>query len=290
MEIAFERYLETVKNGEEPFYNESSLTRVKKWMTTYPSGIVTAFRDLNPEIEDWLDGWIKGFKNTKAFQEFTDKFPKADLSSILATGLKPFYEKNTKDKKMNNNASLRSKLLALGYSVTPINGVFIENQGTATEKKVKEKSFFVTLNPKVVFGEMDKLREKIKGAGDGAEKLKAELAKLEDKKDKMVEEAGKKLREDLINLGTAYSQDAVIFGTPQDGFELIGTSRKENKDPAYGQSFSIGKSFIGKSGIMHSTVNNRPFIFESVEPETVIGNFRTDEIKTILMLSQALPE
>lgn len=291
METNFEKYLETVKNGEMPIYNESSLTRIKKQMTSYPSGLITAFRDLNPEIEDWLDEWVKGFKNTKAFDEFSKKFPKANLSEIISTGLKPVYEKNTKNKKMGNNASLRSKLLALGYNITPINGVFVENQGTATEKKVKEKSFFVTLNPKVVFAEMDKLREQIATAkGDKVEKLKTQLADLEKQKEQMVEQAGSKLREDLITLGTEFFQDAVIYGTPEAGFELIGTSRKENKDPAYRQSFSIGKSFIGKSGIMHSTVNNRPFVFESVEPEAVIGDFRRDEIKTILMLAQTKPE
>jgi len=52
-------------------------------------------------------------------------------------------EAYTKNENMKRNSSLKAKLLAKGYSVTPIDGSYIENYGSKNAKEVREKSFFV---------------------------------------------------------------------------------------------------------------------------------------------------
>lgn len=127
------------------------------------------------------------------------------------------------DKAENNRrtARLKSILLAKGFSVTAIDGVFIENMGTPNEKKVKEKSF-------IVFDRNN---------------------------------TGK-LKEILVKLGEKFDQDSVTFNDVSEGnYYLIGTTKRDGTSPKYHESVRLGKPMFGESGIFHSSVKGRPFVF-----------------------------
>jgi len=83
---------------------ESSLSRIWKHVTTHDSGTITAFR------------------NRKE----------------CGKGEKIFKKENK-----HNNVLLKSKLLSMGYGVTEIKGVYIENFKTPDAIAVKETSYIV---------------------------------------------------------------------------------------------------------------------------------------------------
>ena len=84
--------------------NESSLSRIYNHYTKHDSGTISAFR------------------------------------SARDCGM---GEKYTKSENMQRSSQLKSKLLTMGYSVTRINGVYIENYNTPNEIPVNEVSYLV---------------------------------------------------------------------------------------------------------------------------------------------------
>jgi len=84
--------------------NESSLSRVWNHVTKHDSGTISAFR----YAKDCGDGEV-------------------------------FSKKENKDR----NAVLKAKLLNVGYGVTPVKGIYIENYKSNNEIEVSENSFIV---------------------------------------------------------------------------------------------------------------------------------------------------
>lgn len=118
-------------------------------------------------------------------------------------------------------AKLKSILLAKGFSVTAIDGVFIENMGTAKEKRVKEKSF-------IVFDRND------------TGKLRGILVKL-----------GEKFDQDSVTFNDV----------SEGSYYLIGTTKREGVSPKYHESVKLGRPMFGAGGVFHSSIKGRPFVF-----------------------------
>ncbi len=128
---------------------------------------------------------------------------------------------NTPKQNKKRTAKLKAALIGLGYSVTKVNGVYIENYGKPNEKKVREVSF-------IVFDQHQ----------TGG--LELTLRTL-----------GKAYRQDSVTFNSA----------KDGNYYLIGTSRKPGLSPAFNQRFKLGRPMWGKSGEFHSTVNGSPFVF-----------------------------
>lgn len=70
-----------------------------------------------------------------------------------------------------------------------------------------------------------------------------------------------KLKEDLMKLGAKYDQDSITYTDKTDYF-LIGTNKTGY--PGFHKEVKLGKPMFGKNGEFFSSVNGRPFVFESV--------------------------
>jgi len=133
-------------------------------------------------------------------------------------------EKYTRKEKMKLSRELNAKLLKLGYGVTQIQGVYIENYKTPDAIEVKETSYIVV---------------DLKDGGN----LKKDLIKL-----------GLEYEQDSITYQS--HKDNIYY--------LIGTSKCENSYPGAGKvgvEVKLGKTIFGKDGEFHSQINGRPFIF-----------------------------
>lgn len=171
------------------------------------------------------------------------KYQDCDSGTITA-----FRREYTKKENLARNAELKAALLGAGYSVTSIDGVYIENYGSANEKPVKEKSFIVFDHKKTG-------------------KLKGDLKRL-----------GLRYDQDSITFNSV----------SDGNYYLIGTSKREDSYPGFGKEIKLGKPMFGKSGeLFHSSVKGRPFVFEETEdcnPHTyndVLTNYSTWHIKIL---------
>lgn len=188
------------------YFNESSLSRVWSHWKTYETGTISGFR-FAPECG-------KGTPYTKIENK-------------------------------NRNSKLKSKLLSLGYGVTAINGVYIENYGTPFAKSVIEESFIV----------MD-----LKSKGN----LKKDLIKL-----------GTEFDQDSITWsepeGNYYLISSNTCETGYPGRGKIGVELK------------LGKPMFGENGEFFSSIKNRPFVFKESNGRIVkLSLFPPTEIRSIL--------
>lgn len=157
------------------------------------------------------------------------------LGKHTAGAITAYRGEFTHRENQQRNKVLVAKLMAAGYSVTAIQGSYVENHGSASAKEVSEHSFFV-VNDKV--------------AGDDAGKLEA----------------------DLVRFGREFDQDSVLV-VPVDGTaKLVGTSKRENAYPSFGRAEPVGKFKGGKAAQFMSRVNGRSFVYEDLElPGTING-------------------
>ena len=125
------------------------------------------------------------------------------------------------------NRVLLAKLQSAGYQVTSIVGTYIENYGSEQEREANEQSFFVVNKDK----------------GDD----------------------GGKLQSFLESLGQAFDQDSILSIPFQGEASLVGTSKRDNAYPNFGQSESVGKFKGGKAAQFMSKINGRAFTFEDLE-------------------------
>jgi hypothetical protein len=193
------------------FLTESSLSRIYKHVKAHESGTISAFR----------------------------------YAAECNTG--DIYSKSDNN---TRSAKLKAKLLKLGYGVTVVNGVYIENYKTDDEREVKEKSFVVI---------------DLKDSG----KLKKDLIKL-----------GSEFEQDSITFSKPSGEYYLISSnTCPKGYPGSGK---------IGVEIKLGKPFFGKSGEMHSKVNGRPFIFESTPCEHLVTmtDLSMAEIRGVLALSE----
>ncbi len=168
--------------------NESSLSRVWKQTQKHESGTISAYRS----AKECGEG-----------------------------------ERYTKVENKKRNDILASKLKSMGYGITKVKGIYIENYGSDNETPVKEESFLVIdLDDKGI--------------------LKRDLIKL-----------GEMFEQDSITFSKPSGEYYLIStnrcpnGYP--GFGRIGVEEK------------LGKSMFGKKGEFYSRVNGRPFVFESIQ-------------------------
>lgn len=144
------------------------------------------------------------------------KYFECDSGTISACRDTSTYKENRL-----NTLRLKTDLIRKGYSVTTINGRYIENYGKPNATDVNERSF-------IVFD--------TKKSGE--------------------------LKKDLLRLGEKYNQDSVTYCNAADGkYVLIGTNKTGY--PGYQNEVFLGKPHFGEKGEMHSSINGRPFVFES---------------------------
>lgn len=189
------------------FIAESSLSRVWKHVTKHDSGTISAFRYAR------------------------------DCGSGEPYG---------KNENMKRTTQLKSKLLSMGYGVTRIDGVYIENYKTPNEKPVKEVSFLVI---------------DLKDSGN----LKKDLIKL-----------GSYFDQDSITYSKPSGEYYIISSNKcPDGYPGNGSIGVERK---------LGKPMFGKSGEFHSKVNGRPFVFENVQENlTQLTDYSVNEIQSFVL-------
>lgn len=193
-------------------FRESSLSRIWKQTTEHESGTISAFR----------------------------------YASNCGEGV--IY---TKKQNQDRNAKLKSQLLTLGYGVTAIDGVYIENYGSDKEIEVKEDSFIVI---------------DIKDKGN----LKKDLIKL-----------GGQYEQDSITFskpsGEYYLISTNICPNGYPGKGKIGVELK------------LGKSFFGQKGEFHSKIRGRPFVFMESALNyriDILSNYSISEIRSIKKLAE----
>jgi hypothetical protein len=154
--------------------------------------------------------------NESSLSKIWRKYQECDSGTISAC-----RDENTPAQNSARTAKLKAALMGMGYSVTKINGVYIENYGTSKAKKVREVSF-------IVFDQNQ----------TGA--LEQALRHL-----------GAIYNQDSITYNSV----------KENAYYLIGTSRRPSSYPGYGKKVRLGKPMFGQSGEFHSTVNGRPFVF-----------------------------
>lgn len=191
---------------------ESSLSRVWKQVTEHDSGTISAFRS----ARDCGNG-----------------------------------EKYSKNENMKRSTVLKSKLLSMGYGVTRIDGVYIENYGKPNQIPVKEVSFLVV---------------DIKNSGN----LKKDLIKL-----------GTYFEQDSITYSKPNGDYYIISSNKcPDGYPGNGKIGLEKK---------LGKPFFSKSGEFHSRVNGRPFVFENINKNLkVLTDYSVNEIQSFVMRAKEI--
>lgn len=158
----------------------------------------------------------------------------------------------SKKENMKNNNILKSKLLKLGYGVTAIDGVYIEDYKGKNPKNVKEKSFLVV---------------DLKDNGN----LQKDLVKL-----------GSEFEQDSVTFQDQKS------GT----YYLISSNKCPEGYPGNGKigvKIKLGKPLFGKDGEFHSKINGRPFVFESEsikENLTVLNEMFPTSIRGVVASSK----
>ena len=142
-----------------------------------------------------------------------------------------FRDERTRRENIANNRIILNYLQGKGYSVTSVQGSFIENFKTDSAKEVDEPSFFVC-------------NHKVDG-DDGGE-----------------------LERDLIKMGIKTDQDSIlIIPHGGKGAYLIGTTHRENANIPFGQKQVVGSGRYGRAfGQFFSRVRGRIFAYEEIDP------------------------
>ncbi len=135
-----------------------------------------------------------------------------------------------------NNREIVAYLRTKGYSVTSVDGSYIEDKGSSSQREVKEPSFFVV---------------DIRDGGN----LERDLRAL-----------GQKYDQDSILVVPVGGKEAY----------LVGTSQRSSAWPSFGQKEVVGSSRFGKvAGQFLSRIRGREFAFEEnddyQEPMTING-------------------
>lgn len=141
-----------------------------------------------------------------------------------------YRDENTRAENKSNNRVILNYLQGKGYSVTSVQGSYIENFGTASAKEVKEPSFFVC-------------NDKVEGDDKG------------------------QLERDLIKMGRKTDQDSIlVIPHGGKGAYLIGTSRRDEAFPSYGKKETVGSGRFGRAaGEFLSRIRGRSFAFEEID-------------------------
>jgi len=195
-----------MKRWKRNEFSESSLARIWKQVSEHDSGTISAFR--------YARNCGEGQRYTRSENE-------------------------------SKNHRLKSQLLALGYGVTPIDGVYIENYDTKDAIEVREDSYIVI---------------DLKDSG----KLKNTLIAL-----------GTQYEQDSITYSKP-SGEYYLISTNKCPQGYPGKGK-------IGVQLKLGKSFFGKDGEFHSKIRNRPFVFESITQNRIdrLIDYSIPEIRSI---------
>jgi len=195
-----------MKRWKRNEFSESSLSRIWKQVSEHDSGTISAFR--------YARNCGEGQRYTRSENE-------------------------------SKNHRLKSQLLALGYGVTPIDGVYIENYDTKDAIEVREDSYIVI---------------DLKDSG----KLKNTLIAL-----------GTQYEQDSITYSKP-SGEYYLISTNKCPQGYPGKGK-------IGVQLKLGKSFFGKDGEFHSKIRNRPFVFESITQNRIdrLIDYSIPEIRSI---------
>lgn len=173
-------------------FAESSLSRLYRHMQEHDCGTITAAR----------------FENVEC--------PAAGIEGHVFTA----------QENKARNRSLQTKLNALGYGVTKIDGSYIENFGTPNAREVKEDSFFV-----VDLSDRGTLRDDLRRLGE-------------------------EFQQDSIMFIPRGGETSELWGTQPN------TCLSEEPFPAYGQVEVFNHRRMGVEGEFMTKIRNRPFLFE----------------------------
>lgn len=193
-------------------------------------------------FKEYIEQCHKELITESSLSRLWRKYKESDSGTITA-----FRGEYSKSDNMKRNAELKAALLGAGYSVTAIDGVYIEQYGTANAKRVKEASF-------IVFD--------YKNTG----RLKKDLIRL-----------GQKYDQDSVTFNSV----------SEGNYYLIGTSKREDSYPGFGKQIKLGKPMFGQNGEFYSSVKGRPFVFqESVNEEyheydDILTNYNVWHIKVL---------
>ena len=149
------------------------------------------------------------------------------------------------------SSDLKNLLLAKGYGVTKISGVYIENYGSDNAIEVQEESYIVV---------------DLKDSG----KLKKDLIKF-----------GKMFEQDSVTFSEKGGNYYLISSNEcPNAYPGNGKIGKEIK---------LGKAMFGKSGEFHSKINGRPFVFEeSSNRFEKLTDYSISEIRSIKALAEKI--
>lgn len=176
------------------------------------------------------------FLNESSLSRLWRKYKECDSGTISA-----FKGYRSHKENMKKHRELVAKLLGSGFSVTKIQGSFIENYKTPYAKEVHELSLIVFDHKK-------------------SGKLKNALLKL-----------GAEFEQDSITFCDSKSGEYYLIGC-LDKTKIKDDDGKIIEVPSYpkkGVSVKLGKPMFGDSGEFFSKVQGRPFIFkESFDTET----------------------
>ena len=159
---------------------------------------------------------FKQFLNESSLSRLYKKYKDFDSGTISASRS---YNTNEENKQLT--LQLKTDLIKLGYSVTAINGVYIENYGKPNAVEVKEKSFIV----------FDQYNEG---------KLKDDLIKL-----------GKKYEQDSITYSSVKDGEYYLIGTNSTGYPGLGKEVKLGKS-MFGKSGEFFSSIKGRPFVFES--------------------------------------
>lgn len=189
-------------------FKESSLSRIWQHVTEHDSGTISAFR------------YARECGNGELY---------------------------TKKENEDKNAKLKAQLLSLGYGVTEIAGVYVENYGTSDAIEVKEDSFIVI---------------DIKDKGN----LKKDLFKL-----------GNQYEQDSITYSKP-NRDYYLIGTNQcpKGYPGYKKEIKLGK-PFFGKDGEFHSKINGRPFIFKENTNNRI---------DILTNYSISEIRSIKNLAE----
>ena len=160
---------------------------------------------------------IEGLIYEDSIAELCTKYAVSDSGAISC--IKEFYEEG----KAERSAELKAVLIGAGYSVTTVNGLYIENSGTKEARQKKAHMF-------VVFD-----RHKTGS-------LKRDLTKL-----------GSLYGQDAVTYHEASSGCSY----------LIGTSKKPGSKPPCGQEVRLEGRLFGRNGTCPASASGIPFVFQS---------------------------
>ena len=170
-------------------------------------------------------------------------------------------EKTNKVNKQNNQ-KLLVYLQSKGYSVTKIDGSYIENYRDDEQKEEdlarQSGGEYMNIDPEIHVDESSFFvcNQKVEG-DDGGE-----------------------LESVLVKMGEHFDQDSIMvipFGGK--GAYLVGTTRRENWLP-YGETSPVGNGKWGKkSGQFYSKIKGREFAFEEYQlPQTYFGKMGASKL------------